>query len=145
MIHGDLVFSNILITPRRLQFKLLDARGNFGENGVYGDVRYDIAKLRQCYHGMYDFIMADAYYFKENSEGNYQFALYSQNPIDYLKWDAEIDKMGYSIDEIEIIEILLFISLIPLHAENKMRQKVFFLRAIQILNQHYFETMKKSL
>lgn len=145
VIHGDLVFSNILITPRRLQFKLLDARGNFGENGVYGDVRYDIAKLRQCYHGMYDFIMADAYYFKENSEGNYQFALYSQNPIDYLKWDAEIDKMGYSIDEIEIIEILLFISLIPLHAENKMRQKVFFLRAIQILNQHYFETMKKSL
>ena len=62
-----------------------------------------------------------------------------------MKWDAEIDKMGYSIDEIEIIEILLFISLIPLHAENKMRQKVFFLRAIQILNQHYFETMKKSL
>ena len=35
-------------------FKLIDPRGNFCIDTNYGDYRYDIAKLRHCYHGRYD-------------------------------------------------------------------------------------------
>ena len=41
--------------------KILDPRGNFGIDGVYGDIRYDIAKLMHSIIGRYDFIINDLF------------------------------------------------------------------------------------
>ena len=59
IVHGDLAFSNILYSPRNTIFKFIDPRGNFVIDTIYGDYRYDLAKLRHCYHGRYDEIIND--------------------------------------------------------------------------------------
>lgn len=49
---------------------------------------------------------------------------------------VEQDQIDYSYNpqEIKFIEGLLFLSMIPLHKDNFSRQKVFYLKAIELLN-----------
>ncbi len=68
VIHGDLCFSNILFDINNLIVKVIDPRGSFGEKGVYGDPRYDLAKLRHSIHGLYDYIVMDLFHIE--GEGN---------------------------------------------------------------------------
>ena len=131
IIHGDPAFSNVLFSPRTMIFKLIDPRGNFCIDTNYGDYRYDIAKLRHCYHGRYDEIKSDLFEIKnENNIFNLNF--YKDN--DYIIFDNILKEKGINIDDIEIIEGLLFISMIPLHKENKNHQLAFFLQGIRMLN-----------
>ncbi|MGH3220500.1 MAG: hypothetical protein ACRDPY_17665 [Streptosporangiaceae bacterium] len=77
-VHGDLSFGNILYSPRSGIFRLLDPRGDFGAPGSLGDIRYDGAKLRQCYHGYYDLIVADLFHVAEFRPGVFEFWVYPQ-------------------------------------------------------------------
>lgn len=52
-IHGDPTFSNMLV-DRKDQAWLIDPRGSFGKVKVYGDARYDWAKLYYSVAGDYD-------------------------------------------------------------------------------------------
>lgn len=130
IIHGDMAFSNILFSPRSLNFKLIDARGNFGIDTIYGDYRYDLAKLRHCYHGRYDEIVNDLFNIDEDKGINYYF--YKDN--DYKIFDDLMIKYNIDILDIELIEALLFISMIPLHDDYPNRQLMFFCMGIEILN-----------
>lgn len=129
VVHGDPTFSNILFSPRAQIFRLIDPRGNFDIDTIYGDVRYDIAKLRHCYHGRYDEIINDLFYVEESDEINYKF----YKNINYHIYD-EIISNYYDMDDVELIEGLLFISMLPLHDDYPDRQKVFFARGIECLN-----------
>ena len=62
IVHGDLCLSNILYDLRSRVCKLLDPRGSFGSAGIYGDPRYDIAKLYHSTYGLYDFITNDLFH-----------------------------------------------------------------------------------
>ena len=61
--HGDLCFSNILFDTRVESIKCIDPRGITpkGEYSIYGDRRYDLAKLYHSVVGLYDFIIAGRY------------------------------------------------------------------------------------
>src|SRR5699024_6250012 len=60
VFHGDFCFSNILYDSRGDRIKVLDPRGVSGSNeSIYGDLRYDIAKLSHSVIGMYDHIIAE--------------------------------------------------------------------------------------
>ncbi len=61
VIHGDLCLSNILYDLRSRICKLIDPRGSFASAGIYGDVRYDVAKLFHSVYGLYDFIVNDLF------------------------------------------------------------------------------------
>ena len=58
--------------------------------------------------------------------------------MDYLILEMIVIKYaelnGYNPQEIKFIEGLLFLSMIPLHKDNFSRQKVFYLKAIELLN-----------
>ncbi len=131
IIHGDPAFSNILFSPRNMIYKFIDPRGNFGIDTIYGDYRYDIAKLRHCYHGRYDEITNNLFEIEEN-EGKINIKFYKNN--EYIDFDEILEKKDVNIDDIELIEGLLFISMIPLHNDYPERQIAFFARGIQILN-----------
>ena len=62
VVHGDLCLSNILYDLRSRICKLLDPRGSFGAAGIYGDPRYDVAKLYHSIYGLYDFITNDLFH-----------------------------------------------------------------------------------
>ena len=62
VVHGDLCLSNILYDLRSRVCKLIDPRGSFGAAGIYGDPRYDVAKLYHSIYGLYDFITNDLFH-----------------------------------------------------------------------------------
>lgn len=131
IIHGDPAFSNILFSPRSMIYKLIDPRGNFCVDTMYGDYRYDIAKLRHCYHGRYDEIINDLFTVS-NEKCKIELKFFKDNEFEI--YDKILTKNKININDIEIIEGLFFISMIPLHSENKEHQLAFFAQGIKMLN-----------
>ncbi len=136
IIHGDYCFSNILFDSSNYVFKLIDPRGRLNaEATIYGDAKYDIAKLRHSVCGLYDFIVHGM--FNIIDSGN-TFELSILTSTDYSVLENVFDKMciknGFKPAEIKFIEGLLFLSMIPLHGDDFNRQKAFFVKSIELLN-----------
>lgn len=134
IIHGDICFSNIIYLPEISSFKLLDPRGNFGIDTIYGDCRYDIAKFRHCYHGLYDYITHGLYKLKEKNTNEFEYSFLTGKIINPQIFDEKVRKAGYDVNEIEIIEGLLFISMIPLHSDDEDSQIMYYLEGLKCLN-----------
>ena len=138
IVHGDLCFNNILFDVQTGIFKLIDPRGD----SLYGDLRYDIAKLRHSVVGLYDLITTDLFYIEEEKENKelyeISYSLFMQKRFENNeKWfDTLIEKYSFNPNEIEFIEGLLFLSMIPLHNDNLNRQKLMFSRAIVLLSKY---------
>ena len=61
IIHGDLCFANIMVDTNLSFIKVIDPRGKFGTYDIYGDFRYELAKLFHSVDGKYDFIIKDLF------------------------------------------------------------------------------------
>jgi capsule biosynthesis phosphatase len=109
MIHGDLVFSNILLDLKD-NIKLIDMRGLLGEEqSIYGDILYDYAKIYQSLIG-YDFILMN----KDLDQ------IYIQYFIDLFEKYILNKFNQQTLNNIKIITNSLLLSLIPLHNNNKI-------------------------
>lgn len=136
IIHGDLCFSNILYDLNTQIIRLIDPRGRFGEPGIYGDARYDIAKLRHSIAGLYDYLTADMFSVEEH--GNEFVSEIFSNGVEQQvakRFDQMLAQAGYDLDEIKFIEGLLFVSMLPLHADQPRRQTMMYLRGLELLNE----------
>ena len=136
IVHGDYCFSNILFDSSNYVFKLIDPRGRLNKEAtIYGDPRYDIAKLRHSIVGLYDFIVHGFFELKEDEDGfKYSIKTSSDYAIFESLFDSQAEISGYNPLEIKFIEGLLFLSMIPLHKDNLERQKVFYVKSIELLN-----------
>lgn len=148
IMHGDYCFSNILFDASNYTFKLIDPRGRLNGNAtVYGDSRYDIAKLRHSVCGLYDFIVNGLFNFEENNDG-FKYEILASSEYSKLEttFDDLAQKNGFNIIEIKLIEGLLFLSMIPLHKDDIKRQKMFYLKSIILFNNIFNdqEYIKKS-
>lgn len=127
-IHGDLCFTNILYDVRSRQIKLIDPRGEFGVPGIYGDPRYDKAKMMHSYSGHYDFIVSDRFKYTIYNDQRIYAELPLTNYHKQVKYVMDNILFDGSTSEdkksIEAIEALLFLSMLPLHADKPNRQKV---------------------
>lgn len=136
IIHGDYCFSNILYDIQTEIVRLIDPRGSFGSKGAYGDPRYDMAKLRHSICGLYDNILTDL--FKTGQSGD-EFTLeVYQTPTNSTLgtyFDQKLEEYNYRVDEIKLIEGLLFLSMLPLHEGKPQRQLAMYLTGIKTLNQ----------
>lgn len=137
LIHGDFHFGNILFDVNTRLVKLIDPRGNFGGSGIFGDCKYDLAKLRHSVSGGYNFVSHDLYKINFTDNTRVDFTLpYTEDHIKIVKWfDEKIIQEKISIDEIKLIEGLLYISMLPLHNDHPERQKAFLTRGIMLLNE----------
>lgn len=136
VMHGDFCFSNILYDFRTSRVKTIDPRGisPLGEVTIYGDYRYDIAKLSHSILGMYDWIIA----------GNYRVEFIQreiQFEVDGLKKHCSIQETFISLiaqrydisaKQLYAMQIQLFLSMLPLHSDDEMRQKALFANAFRI-------------
>lgn len=136
IVHGDYCFSNILFDVNNQIIRLIDPRGSFGQKGIYGDPRYDVAKLRHSVHGLYDYITADMFEVYEQ-DGCFGSTVYASPLAAQIcgTFDSMIEAAGYRLDEIRFIEGLLFISMPPLHSDNFRRQQMMFLTGLTLLNE----------
>ena len=138
IIHGDLCFTNMLIDDNYSFVKLIDPRGKFGKFDIYGDPRYDLAKLFHSVDGKYDFIIKNMFELKIDEKNNSIDFEINQPQRDFdlfeLMQDVFKNEIGSQKDNIEFIEALLFLSMIPLHSENINHQLVMLGTGLQILD-----------
>lgn len=136
VVHGDFCFSNILFDVNSQIIRLIDPRGSFGTKGIYGDPRYDIAKLRHSACGLYDYIIADMFELSgENGEFRGQVYVNGTPKAVGSALDRMIVEAGYDAEEIRFVEGLLFVSMLPLHRGHSKRQEMMFLTGLSLLNQ----------
>ena len=135
VIHGDFCFSNILFDINNQIIRLIDPRGSFGRKGIYGDARYDVAKLRHSACGFYDYIVADMFDI-EGSAGEFTAQVHMNKTSQEVAsvFDSLITEAGYDLNEIRFIEGLIFVSMVPLHHGHPERQQMMFLTGLSLLN-----------
>lgn len=137
LIHGDFCFSNILYDARASLVRVIDPRGAAanGAQTPYGDVRYDLAKFRHSIVGRYDHIVSG--YFKMESFGPTDVALdmpdepalsavealYRTRTLAGLPASDRVSASGC---------VLLFLAMLPLHADDPRRQRALMANAMRL-------------
>jgi dTDP-glucose pyrophosphorylase len=132
--HGDLCFANILYDPLSQALKLIDVRGSFGSNGLYGDPRYDVAKLLHSIDGGYDLIIHDMFNVVQNGTRINIEQFFPATKNDVISAFTECFEDDFNMNDVRFIEGLLFISMCPLHKDNPERQVAMFAIGIEIIS-----------
>lgn len=136
IIHGDFCFSNILYDINHEIIRVIDPRGSFGASGIYGDARYDIAKLRHSVCELYDYVTADMFDLHETGGGFDAHVYAGGTPhVVAAEFDRLIASQGFDVGDIKFIEALLFVSMVPLHQGDFRRQQMFLLTGLSLLNE----------
>lgn len=136
IIHGDLCFANMMVDSNFSFIKVIDPRGKFGFYDIYGDSRYELAKLFHSVDGKYDYIIKDLFDL-EYKDGSISFSIQDKDrDIDLYQVFIDVfkDEIGDNQKKIELIEALLFLSMIPLHGESFEHQLVMLGTGLEILN-----------
>lgn len=108
VIHGDPVFTNILLNPYN-KLKFIDMRGKVGNvNTIYGDWLYDWAKVYQSLIG-YDEIL-------ENVDID---LTYKNDMINFFKNEFIKNYSEEDFNNLKLITKSLLFSLIPIHNNEK--------------------------
>ena len=138
VVHGDLCLSNILYDLRSRVCKLLDPRGSFGAAGIYGDPRYDVAKLYHSIYGMYDFITNDLFHVSV-AGGEVRLDIRSRPQHRQIRERFEKVFFGEYFDRREILLLtgLLFASMPALHYDVPTRQLAMYARALELLDEAF--------
>jgi len=137
VMHGDFCFSNILYNSRNSRISVIDPRGYVfnKKQEIYGDLRYDIAKFSHSINGLYDFIIAGHYELLHDRPYDFNIVFTPSMHREWLqKKFSEMTIVGLKTSNLEIcaITILLFISMLPLHADRPDRQKAFIANALRL-------------
>jgi hypothetical protein len=135
IIHGDLCFSNILYDLRSRIVKLVDPRGSFGAQGIYGDIRYDIAKLYHSVAGLYDFIVNDLFHIDVVENVVHLDIRGRPQHAEIRERFERVFFSRFARNEIVLLTGLLFVSMPPLHADAPRRQIAMYVRGLELLNE----------
>lgn len=135
VIHGDLCLSNVLYDLRSRICKLVDPRGSFGTAGIFGDPRYDVAKLYHSVYGFYDFITNDLFHVRLDG---LEVQLDIRSRPQHTDIRARFEKVffpAWDRREVLLVTALLFASMPVLHYERPARQIAMYARALQLLDE----------
>ncbi|EGR0062812.1 capsular biosynthesis protein [Vibrio vulnificus] len=136
VMHGDFCFSNILYDTRSQKIKVIDPRGidEDGNSTIYGDVRYDIAKLSHSIIGLYDLILA-GYYDVKIDGGNIELNIYEKDKHREVQKNfisIIYKEFNISLNQLKAMQIQLFLSMLPLHFDDTNRQNALFANAFRL-------------
>ncbi|WP_279145664.1 capsular biosynthesis protein [Photobacterium carnosum] len=136
IMHGDFCFSNILYDFRTNRIKTIDPRGMTpdGTMTLFGDIHYDLAKLSHSILGLYDWIIAG--YYHVNITDNtilFNVAGFEQHQENQLLFIELVrDKFNLSAVNLYAMQIQLFLSMLPLHADDPRRQDALMANAFRL-------------
>lgn len=134
-IHGDMCFSNIMYDFKSNMIKVFDPRGiDFeGNISVYGKTEYDYVKLMHSCIGLYDFIISGYYKLEIVDSYTLNFELEISNEIKKIqKTFNEIFEVNESL---YAIMIHLFLSMLPLHNDDRNRQYALLANAFRLYSE----------
>lgn len=115
VIHGDPVFSNVLLEKDNT-VRFLDMRGALGSRLVLGgDAVYDLAKIYQSLLG-YDYILTDSPIERDDE-------LYLKEMQQVFRKQVAANYPRISFQDIEMVTASHFLSLIPLHKDSPLEKR----------------------
>ena len=132
VVHGDFCFSNIFYDFRANTVKVVDPRG---EHGIFGDLRYDVAKLYHSVAGCYDVIVADRFVCRVEGDHALSLELPGTEAMGDVRRVFEATPLvGRTPAEMAApaIVVLLFLSMLPLHDDRPERQRAFLANALRL-------------
>jgi len=137
LLHGDFCFSNTLYDFRSNRIKTIDPRGinNNNELTIYGDVRYDIAKLSHSVLGMYDWIMAGYYQVEITNNKKITLEIAGKESHSVIQQEfVQLIEQKFNLSAINLyaMQIQLFLSMLPLHSDDINRQNALFANAFNL-------------
>ena len=143
LMHGDFCFPNILYDFRRSRIRLIDPRGFIeeGSPSLYGDLRYDVAKLAHSVVGRYDMIIAGCYT-AAGTAGDLHLSFPDDPEKAWLERVAEELSFGgvrLGAPVVQAVTATLFLSMLPLHADRPDRQTAFIANALRL-----FEALERG-
>ena len=107
-IHGDCTLTNTMVDKDN-NIYFIDARGYFGKQEVFGDIRYDWAKLYYSMQGNFDRFNVKDFRLKiENDEINYEIK--SNNWEKYTQKVLE-NMQNCKVEDIKFIHAIIWLSL----------------------------------
>ncbi len=141
VIHGDFCLSNILFDRRSRTVRLVDPRGSFGDFDVYGDPRYDLAKLSHCFNGGYDFLVQGLFALESPEPGAYTLHEFTNERHRLVRdaFNAFFLSAPIVRQQVRLIEALLFLSMVPLHDDRPLSQRAFLLRGLETATAYFAE------
>lgn len=110
LIHGDLQFDNIIWTENG--FRLIDWRQDFAGNLSYGDIYYDVAKLKAGLLLNHDLIKRNLFSFTQTDTGSVTFDF--PHRASHLDW-ADILTTEFPDPMIDDIVTLIYLNMSGLH------------------------------
>jgi hypothetical protein len=143
ILHGDLCLSNILFDSRSNRVKVVDPRGldAKGFECLSGDLRYDLGKLSHSIIGLYDHIITGAFALNYEYRDDlcvFNFEVFTDERVRNIQ-AAFLDHEflpGLRPMQVMPLTILLFVSLLPMHADSPNRQAAFLANALRLYNSH---------
>ena len=134
VIHGDFCFTNILYDLHNDDVMLIDPRGSFGVPGIYGDNRYEWAKLAHSIEGCYDLIIADRFN-TENIGNNIIYTIHRHSIHEQIKTQFYETIVPAPLQrQVRLVQALLFFAMLPLHADTPRRQHIMLCRAVELFH-----------
>lgn len=135
VMHGDFCLSNILYNSRARRICVIDPRGYIPRIGssIFGDIRYDLAKLWHSLGGLYDLIIAGHYHYEGKNFYDFNLSFPSGLHHEWVQKSFLQHLPEYtSKQEIQSLTVLLFVSMLSLHADRPDRQKAFIANAARL-------------
>ena len=140
VMHGDFCFSNMLYDLRSDRIQLIDPRGLIGgEVTIHGDLRYDIAKLGHSILGRYDQILGEGLR-AGGAGGDFTLDIAPDPLRDWLEeafLAARVADQRFDAPEVTAAIVSLFLSMIPLHAEDPARQRALFANGLRMFGRFF--------
>jgi hypothetical protein len=135
--HGDFFFGNLFFDFRAQKLQVIDPRGRVARShlSLFGDYRYDLAKLCHSIMGGYDVLLAERSGFETLGDKAFMLPQNFNNHQDGLMdIFSKYNMMGKPVYTPEILAMtcLLFLSMLPLHADSQKRQNAFLSNAIRL-------------
>jgi hypothetical protein len=137
LVHGDFCFSNILYDARACLVRVIDPRGIAadGTETPFGDLRYDLGKLYHSVVGRYDHILAG--YYRLAGAGALDLELElpdgpAAREIEALFLRTRLGGLRPAEAASHAVCVLLFLSMLPLHADDPRRQRALLANAMRL-------------
>ena len=134
--HGDLCFSNMLYYKDIELLKFIDVKGATKEEELWMDPYYDLAKLSHSICGDYDFFNYDMVDVVIDNDLSLELRFEKRDTSKFVEiFKQKLEEKGYNYKIVRIFELSLFLSMLPLHIDNRRKVLGFLLNSIRILEE----------
>jgi len=106
-----------------------------GTRSMFGDTRYDLAKMSHSISGCYDYILSGRYSLQRDGSHGYSIGFETNSYHGWLQHafaELEVDGIRADSQTVRAITVGLFLSMLPLHADRPDRQEAFIANSLRL-------------